>query len=141
MVVPAGVGGSEPMVTGRVISAIVTGPGNNPGCDPAGDSAGRTKKYTLEAMTARRRTTEIIVTGFMFFPAGEGEAAAGMPDAWPAGTAGGNTGADVPGVTGEPQFSQNFNPSDKAAPQVMQNFCPIDTPHIFLIKKVFLRVL
>jgi len=37
----------------------------------------------------------------------------------------GCAGAGVAGVTGVPQFSQNFTSSVNAAPQMVQNFCPI----------------
>jgi hypothetical protein len=37
----------------------------------------------------------------------------------------GCAGAGVAGVTGVPQLSQNFTSSDNAAPQLVQNFCPI----------------
>ena len=37
----------------------------------------------------------------------------------------GCAGAGVAGVTGVPQFSQNFTSLDNAAPQWVQNFCPI----------------
>jgi len=81
----------------------------------------------------------MIFTGiFPERPGGAGDAAAGRgaTGTADAGEPGDGDSGGMPCSTATPQFSQNFITSERTAPQLVQNFCPIQqySPRM-LIKK------